>query len=124
MAENITQQLDNYIMNKIALSRARGYLSDNAKSHLIEIVGKSGSGKSHFVQPLMESVAEIYARKILFSPHPLVLNHFSELMQVITEVTEEDLYGYYQEFRDNINSVNKYDFFYYITDRLNGMELF
>jgi len=124
MAENITRQLDTYIMNKIALSRARGYLNDNAKSHLIEIVGKSGSGKSHFVQPLMESVADIFARKIYFSPHPLVLNHFSELIQVITEVTEEDLYGYYQEFRDNINSVNKYDFFFYITERLNGMELF
>ncbi|HQF34696.1 MAG TPA: sigma 54-interacting transcriptional regulator [Candidatus Cloacimonas acidaminovorans] len=124
MAENITQQLDAYITNKIALSKAMGYLSDSAKSHLIEIVGKSGSGKSHFVQPLMESVEDIYAKRIYFSPHPLMLNHFSELMQVITDVTEEDLYGYYREFRDNIGSVNKYDFFFYITERLNAMELF
>jgi len=42
MAENITQQLDAYITNKIALSKAMGYLSDSAKSHLIEIVGKIG----------------------------------------------------------------------------------
>jgi len=124
MAENITQQLDAYITNKIALSRTMGYLSDSSKSHIIEILGKSGSGKSHFVQPLMESVADRYARRIYFSPHPLVLNHFSELIQVITDVTEEDLYGYYQEFRENINSVNKYDFFFYITERLNGMEMF
>ena len=81
MAENITQQLDAYITNKIALSRAMGYLSDSSKSHIIEILGKSGSGKSHFVQPLMESVADRYARRIYFSPHPLVLIIFLNLFR-------------------------------------------
>ncbi len=124
MAENITQQLDAYIINKIALSRAMGYLRESSKSHLIELTGKSGSGKSHYVQPLMDSVSDVYEKRVCFSPHPLALNHFTELIQVITEVSEADLYGYYNEFRDNIGSDSKYDFFYYITERLNGMELF
>lgn len=124
MAEDITQKLDAYITKKIALSRVMGFLRDSSKSHLIEITGKSGTGKSHFVQPLMDSVSDVYERRIRFSPHPLVLNHFTELIQIITDVTEEDLYGYYKEFRDNIGSVNKYDFFYYLTERLQGMELY
>ncbi|MDY0151192.1 MAG: sigma 54-interacting transcriptional regulator [Candidatus Cloacimonas sp.] len=124
MPENLTHQMHSYIAGRIALSRVIGILRDNSSSHLLEITGKSGSGKSYFVQPLLESMADVYEKRIQFSPHPLDLNHFTELIQVLCGVSEEDLLGFYHEFQDNIKSANKYDFFYYITERLHAMELF
>ncbi len=124
MPENMTRQMNSYITGRIALSKITGFLNDNSSSHLMEITGKSGSGKSYFVQPLMESATELYETRVFFSPHPLNLNHFTEIIQILTAVSEEDLYGFYAEFRENIKSSNKFDFFYYITERLNGMELF
>lgn len=124
MPENITRQMHDYISGRIALSRVIGILRDNSTSHLLEITGKSGSGKSYFVQPLLESMEDVYTQRVQFSPHPLDMNHFTELIQALCDVSEEDLIGYYHEFQDNIKSPNKYNFFYYITERLHAMELF
>jgi len=124
MPENMTRQMNSYIAGRIALSKITGFLKDNESSHLLEITGKSGSGKSYFVQPILESMAELYENRVYFSPHPLNLNHFTEIIRLLTKVSEEDLLGYYQEFRTHIKSSNKFDFFYFITERLNGMEMF
>jgi Nif-specific regulatory protein len=124
MPENMTRQMNSYITGRIALSRVMGFLRVSSTSHLLEITGKSGSGKSYFVKPLLESMTETYGKRVFFTPHPLDFNHFTELIQIISQVTEEDLFGFYHEFGDNIGSTNKYDFFNYITERLNGMELF
>ncbi|GAB1365696.1 hypothetical protein MASR1M36_05670 [Candidatus Cloacimonadaceae bacterium] len=124
MPENMTRQMNSYITGRIALSKVMSYLRDSSTSHLLEITGKSGSGKSYFVKPLLDSMEETYGKRVFFTPHPLDFNHFTELIQIISQVTEEDLLGFYKEFQDNIGSANKYDFFYYITERLQGMELF
>ncbi|MDD3234844.1 MAG: sigma 54-interacting transcriptional regulator [Candidatus Cloacimonetes bacterium] len=118
MPENMTKQMNSYITGRIALSRVIGILRDKANSHLVEITGKSGSGKSYYVQPLMNSLEETYSEIVLFSPHPLDLNHFTELIQVLSNVDEAGLHVLYAEFQDNIKSTNKFDFFYFITERL------
>ncbi|MDD2229025.1 MAG: sigma 54-interacting transcriptional regulator [Candidatus Cloacimonetes bacterium] len=124
MPENMTKQMNSYITGRIALSRVIGILRDNSNSHLVEITGKSGSGKSYFVPPLMKSLEETYSERVFFSPHPLDFNHFTELIQILSNVDETGLQVLYTEFQDNIKSANKFDFFYFITERLSEKELF
>ncbi|PKN73681.1 MAG: hypothetical protein CVU50_02915 [Candidatus Cloacimonetes bacterium HGW-Cloacimonetes-3] len=124
MPENMTKQMNSYITGRIALSRVIGILRDNSKSHLVEITGKSGSGKSYFVQPLMRSLEETYSERVFFSPHPLDMNHFTELIQMLSNIDEAGLQTLYSEFRQNIASENKFDFFFFITERISGLALF
>lgn len=124
MPENMTKQMNTYITGRIALSRVIGILRDKSESHLVEITGKSGSGKSYFVSPLLQNLAEHYPDPIHFSPHPLVMNHFTELLMVLCGIEETELKVLYKEFLADIASNNKFDFYYYITEELNRRQLF
>ncbi len=124
MPENMTKQMNSYITGRIALSRVIGILQESSSSHLVEITGKSGSGKSYFVQPLLRSLEETYADRVFFSPHPLDMNHFNELMQILSSIDENTLHELFKEFRESIDSANKFDFFYFITERITTLGLF
>ncbi|MDD4310342.1 MAG: tetratricopeptide repeat protein, partial [Candidatus Cloacimonetes bacterium] len=124
MPESMMKQMHDYVTGRIALPRVIGILRDDTHSHLVEITGKSGSGKSYFVAPLLQSLEEVYSDRAFFSPHPLDFNHFTELIQIFCAISEADLFLLYQEFHASIDSANKFDFFYYITERLLEKELF
>ncbi len=113
-----------YITGRLALSRITGILHDTQRSHLVEITGKSGSGKSYFVKPLMEALGDAYSQALFFSPHPCYFNHFPELIKLLTGIDDDKLETLIGEFQDKIRSPHKYDFFYYLSEKLQEENLF
>ncbi len=123
MTEGLTQQLHNYISQRFSLSKVLNLLLDKSHSHLIEITGKAGSGKSYLIKPLMETLQNTYEKVYFYSPHPLYLNQFSLLLHIISDVEPDALEEFYQEYNQQYRTGRKYDFFYYLTEQLNRHNL-
>lgn len=123
MTEGLTQKLHNYISQRFSLSKVLNLLQDQSNSHLVEITGKAGSGKSYLIKPLMEALQQFYEKVYFFSPHPFYFNQFSTLLLILSDIELNTLQEFYQEYNKLYRTGRKYDFFYYITEQLNRQNL-
>ncbi len=122
MPERILQKIHSFATERFALSRVLGFVQDKTRSHLVEINGKSGSGKSYLIKPLVDSLQDSYSRIECFSAHPLYYNHFQEVIRLLCEISDAELKALYEEHQDQYRTGKKYDFFYYITEQLIRLE--
>lgn len=112
-----------FISERFDLNRVLKLVQDQKSSHLLEVVGRSGSGKSHLVAPIMRSLGKIFPECVYFSPHPLSYNHLHELVQILTGLDFEAQNKIYAEYKEKYHSGRKYDFFFYITEQFTEKNL-
>lgn len=112
-----------FVSERFNISRVLDLLKDSKRSHLVEITGKSGSGKSYLIAPFIEALSGYYSEVRYFSPHPLYFNHFAEILQIISGLNIQEQEKLFAEHYSNYNTGRKYDFFYFITERLMQREL-
>jgi len=110
--------MHSYITGRVTLSRVTGLLRDTERSHMVEITGKSGSGKSYFIKPLINNLGDTYTKVWHYSPHPCWYNHFAELLHLLCGVQEQELAELLEDFHRRIKSASKYDLFYFLTEAL------
>ena len=107
-----------FVSERFNLSRVLEQIQDSSHSHLMEITGKSGSGKSYLITPIISALQEKYAQIVYFSPHPLYFNHFTELVGILTGLDEHAQMELFEEHYSKYLTGKKYDFFYYFTEQL------
>lgn len=123
MSDKSNFQMHNFIAERFPLTRLLNILRDDSASHLVEIIGKSGSGKSYLVKPLLEALTKSYSRARFYSPHPLEFNQFAQVLKLICDVDSDKLDALLKEHQENYRTGLKYDFFYFLTERLNQEKL-
>lgn len=107
-----------FVTDRFDLNRILEPLKENKRSHLFEIIGKSGSGKSYLISPIIASLKGSFSRIVYFSPHPVYLNHFPELIEILTGLGEKEQLEIFEEHFRKYHTGMKYDFFYYLTELL------
>lgn len=123
MPERLMQKMHSFVTERFPLSRVLGILRDKGHSHLLEITGKSGSGKSYLIEPLIDSLQGNYTRIEYFSPHPLNFNHFTEIVKLVSTISDKELEALLTTHKEKYHTGKKYDFFYFITEQLKSSGL-
>ncbi len=123
MKDKLTFQLRDFIVQRFPLARLLGSLKDQDSSHLVEIIGGSGSGKSYLVKPLLEGLQESQSRVSRYSPRVFAFNQFIPVLRQICNVDDAFLEELFEENREHFRTGRKYDFFYFLTERLNQKKL-
>ena len=118
MPEKLYQKMHEFVSERFDISRVLDILKDKKRSHLVEITGKSGSGKSYLIAPIISALRASYAEIHYFTPHPLYFNHFPELLTLFTGLDEAAQKELYEEHFSKYHTGRKYDFFYYLTELL------
>jgi len=124
MAEQIKQILYQFVRERFTNSRIHEALQNPQSSHLFELIGKPGSGKSYVIQPLLECLEGTYTKIIRYSPHPMLDNHLKDFLTTITNVSNSDLEAMLAEHQAAYNNGKKYDFFYFLSNRFSQRNLF
>ncbi len=123
MSDRTVFQLQDFMAERFPLGGIFKTLSDDSASHLLEINGSSGSGKSYLVSPLLEFLGKRYPRTRFFSPHPLEFNQFRQVLKLLCDVDPATLDALLRENREKYRTGHRYDFFYFLTERLNQKKL-
>lgn len=123
MPDRLYQNMHQFITDRFLSSRVMGLLRDDGTSHLIELSGRSGSGKSYLIDPLLEQMKTLYPRRAVFFPHPLCFNQFERLVEIISGIEPKQLAALITDYQGKLRTGNKHDFFYYITLKLQELEL-
>lgn len=118
MPEKLYRKMHEFVTDRFDLNRVLDPLKDKNSSHLLEITGKSGSGKSYLIKPIISALEEHYSKIVYFTPHPLYFNHLPELIEIITDLDEVQQMQIYETHYEKYYTGKKYDFFYYLTEFL------
>jgi ABC-type phosphate/phosphonate transport system ATPase subunit len=66
MTDNLYQLMRGFVLERFAIGKVLGVVRDSSDSHLIEIIGKSGAGKSYLVEPLLEGLKKSFKQVHFF----------------------------------------------------------
>jgi tetratricopeptide (TPR) repeat protein len=105
------QDLIEYISAKISLKT----------SQMIEVIGGSGSGKTHLYQTLCDSLTDTDTQVYQYSPSIIEINQFKPLSKLIFDL-EDDIYNELIEGAKILSTDSRYDFFFYLTEKLREQE--
>jgi tetratricopeptide (TPR) repeat protein len=122
MPEQIKTIVHQFIRERFTLSRISDILKNTQKSHLFEIVGNPGSGKSYLIEPIIETLQDNIDCIVRYSPHPFWDNHLKEILLKITNLSEQDIIDLCKTENQPNNSGHKFDFFYYLSEKLTQRE--
>src|SRR5512133_3746456 len=109
MPEPIKQILHHFIRERFMISRIHDLLKKNDQSHLVEVIGKPGSGKTYLIEPLTEILKENYDKIIRYSPHPLLDNHLEDVLLLITDLPSSELKELISNHDNKVQFGQKYD---------------
>lgn len=118
MPEKLYQKMHEFVSERFDISRLSDVLKDQKRSHLVEICGKSGSGKSYLIAPIIAALETSYGEVRYFSPHPMYFNHFPEIIGILTALDTPQQSELYELYLQKYRTGRKYDFFYYLTEQL------
>jgi transcriptional regulator with GAF, ATPase, and Fis domain/energy-coupling factor transporter ATP-binding protein EcfA2 len=107
-----------FVSDRFKSSKLLDLLLDVETSHLVEISGKSGSGKSYLIGTLMDLLKDRYARINFYSPYPYQFNQFGRIIRILTDIPESRLQELIDTHHENYSTGRKYDFFYYLSTQL------
>ncbi len=123
MIKKIEQALTQFVAEKLQLVERIVDRQRETKSHLIEILGPSGTGKSYLFKQLCQSLDETGVNYNVILPRVFTFNQLEELVKLLFQLDDAE----YQKIIENSKDYNtgrKYDFFYYLTETLNERESF
>ncbi|MDP2174222.1 MAG: sigma 54-interacting transcriptional regulator [Candidatus Cloacimonadaceae bacterium] len=123
MPEKLYQKMHSFVSERFDLSHLTVLLKDKSFSHLVEITGKPGSGKSYLINPIIDALKESYPEIRFFTPHPMYFNQFQELLRLLTDIGDDEYQMMVDEHQEHFSTGSKYDFFFYITEQLNQRDL-
>jgi Nif-specific regulatory protein len=112
-----------FLVERFALDRVTGILLDGTTSHLLEICGNSGSGKSYLIEPLINGLTHQYRKISFFSPHPYYFNQFVQVVKLLCDIDEDTLQSMLVVHKNLFWTGKKYDFFYFLTEQLRSNDL-
>ncbi|MDZ4181839.1 MAG: hypothetical protein U1B83_03095, partial [Candidatus Cloacimonadaceae bacterium] len=115
MPQKFYEKMHSFVSDRFDLSHLTALLKDKSFSHLVEITGKPGSGKSYLIDPIINALKDSYPEIRFFTPHPMYFNQFHELLRLLTDISDEEYAGMIQEHQERFSTGRKYDFFYYVT---------
>ena len=87
------------------------------KSRIIEVVGSSGSGKSHLYHNLKKYLQEKDAEFIDLHPFVFRFNQLKEIMAHLVNITHDEFIEFAEQADEN-SIKTKYDFFYFLTEKI------
>ena len=123
MPERLYRIMHQFVSERFLSSRVLELLKNSSASHLIELSGRAGSGKSYLISPLVEQLKVKYERVRVFSPNPMSFNQFEEIVELVTDLETQQLKELIQEHQSRYRTGRKHDFFYFLTSRLNELEM-
>jgi Nif-specific regulatory protein len=123
MTDKLYLKMHSFVTERFDLSRIANILRDNSASHLLEITGISGSGKSYLINPFSETLQNTYETVNFFSPHPLYFNQFYDVLSLLCDIDTQNFSSLIEEHKTRYSTGMKYDFFYFLTEQLQKREL-
>ncbi len=123
MIKKIEQALTQFVAEKLQLVERIVDRQREKKSHLIEILGPSGTGKSYIFKQLCLSLEETGVPYTVVLPRVFVFNQLDELVKLLFKITDAEYDGIIENSRQ-FSTGRKYDFFYYLTETLNKKKAF
>lgn len=118
MPAQIKDILHQFIRERFMLSRIHSLLQNTQQSHLFEIIGNPGSGKSFLIEPIIETQQDKFDCIVRYSPHPFWDNHLIDLLVKITNLSEKEVHAICKTSNHHNVPGKKYDFFYYLSEQL------
>lgn len=118
MPEQIKKVLHDFIIDRFVQSRIHDLLKHDKQSHLFEIIGPAGSGKTYLIEPLIETLKDYHKSIIRFSPHPFKFNHLQDLLKHVTSLDNAEIKNLLFSHPKTIGSNKKHDFFYYLSNKI------
>lgn len=112
------QVMHRFVSDRFKSSKLLDLLMDVGSSHLVEISGKSGAGKSYLIRTLIDLLKDRYDQIHVYSPNPFHFNQFGQIIRLITQIPESRLQEMIAAHKENYWTGRKYDFFYYLTLQL------
>jgi Nif-specific regulatory protein len=122
MPEQIKQILHQFIKDRFMGSKIHDLLKNTQHSHLLEIIGSPGSGKTYLINPIIDTLKGSYKEIIRYSPHPLWDNHLKDLLKHLTTLTDKKINTLCDEHDKDIDTGKKHDFFYYLSEQISKKE--
>ncbi len=92
-------------------------ITEHKSSKLVEIIGVSGTGKSHLHSKLKDHFSVTNQLYFTYRPPLFELNHFPHLLQLMTGLKEEQCQKLFEK-AQSYNFKNKYDFFFYLSEEI------
>ncbi|HPR18851.1 MAG TPA: hypothetical protein PLD62_11460, partial [Candidatus Cloacimonadota bacterium] len=120
MNGKIEEVLSHFITSGLILAQEIITTLQEKNSKIIEVIGEPGSGKAVIFQYISEQInAE---NTSFYLPSQLKSNHFWELLRLLVDISDEE----FEELilaADSFEINRKYNFFYFITEKLNAKHL-
>ncbi|MCF7794553.1 MAG: sigma 54-interacting transcriptional regulator [Candidatus Cloacimonetes bacterium] len=123
MNDKVEELLSNLITEDLSLIHNIIDKLQSEKSKIIEVVGESGSGKSIIFRKLLENLPKADIDFKYYIPARFRFNHFWDIVQYIVDISREEFDTLIQD-AEQFDIIRKYDFFYYITEKLTEKKLF
>ncbi|HOV16294.1 MAG TPA: sigma 54-interacting transcriptional regulator [Candidatus Cloacimonadota bacterium] len=124
MAVQVKEIIHQFILDHFLNSPLYEILKNNKQSHLIEIIGGPGSGKTFFIDPMLEALSDYYQEIIKFSPYPFLDNHLQILLSKLTVLSRQEIDSLCLNKKNIPSSGNKHDFFFYLSENLKPQNAF
>jgi len=124
MSDNVEKLLSDYATKNSSLVQKIIKSIKASESKIIEIVGDSGSGKSFIFNMLSKQLESEKIEHHIYTPYAFKFNHLREIVKLITNIRDDEFDGII-DLADELGiSSNRYDFFYFLTLKLEEDGLF
>ncbi len=112
-----------FVSERFPSRKVMDMLKTKKISHLIEISGKTGSGKSYLIQTLIDKLRPNFKQIKVFSPHPFYYNQLERMVLHTSALSGEEFAEIVSQYQTGYKTGRKHDFFYYLISILNERKL-
>lgn len=123
MRDKIEQILIQFIAAKTNVANKVVDRQSEVKSHLIEIVGATGTGKTQLCQQIQKLMQNHHLPYSLYVPRVFGFNQLQEILTLATGIDEDEYHALLESARP-YHTGRKYDFFYFLSEKLNERQQF
>ncbi|MBN2460172.1 MAG: sigma 54-interacting transcriptional regulator [Candidatus Cloacimonetes bacterium] len=124
MDKSVDEVLSVYVTKNLSLVRDIIGKFKTDESQIIEVIGDSGSGKSFIFNKLSRELKQLNIEHKIYIPYIFHINQIKQIVSLITDITEEYFQDIIKQANDIGISTNKYDFFYFLTSKIEERRLF
>ncbi len=112
-----------FVSERFPSRKVLDLLKTKKSSHLIELSGRTGSGKSYLMQTLIDKLRPNFKQIKVFSPQPLYYNQLEQIVLLTSGISSDEFAQIVGQYQTGYKTGRKYDFFFYIISLLNERKL-